>query len=218
MILRFIKSNWFILAILLLVILAVFRKNLRFTTTGTPPLPAEVSREKYTDQSTGMASSSQMGLFEAGGEARSGAQLNENNAENFLRRFSQTAISEHKKFGIPASVMLAHACLSSAGGQAVFSKNANNFTGLTCCNGWDGPSITVSGQCYRQYKTPWESFRDFSIYLATQDWPASLRQKPATDWKSWVQAFDKHQLGAVPGYDKEMEKLILAFRLFELDK
>jgi hypothetical protein len=37
------------------------------------------------------------------------------------------------------------------------------------------------------------------------------------DWKPWVEAFAQHQLSNVDDYAGQMEHIIKAYRLFELD-
>ncbi|MBK8558059.1 MAG: glucosaminidase domain-containing protein [Lewinellaceae bacterium] len=215
---RFIKSNWFILALLLLVLAAIFRNKIRIAVQPPPGQTVQpIVQEKFTENSLATQHNDQMNLF-SGGSVGPAANVQPSATEAFLRRFSKTAIAEHKKFGIPASILLAHACISSNAGKSELAQQANDFMALPCGDAWDGATVELQGRCYRQYNTPWESFRDFSIYLAAQDWPASLRQKSGMDWEPWVNAMGKH-LNSNPGaYNKTMKDLIMAFRLFELDK
>lgn len=213
-----IKTNWFPIAILLLVLIAVARRKLHLP-IGMPG-PAAGSVEKYTEEKGGLsAHASRMGLLPAGSGGRvSMPDIPAAAAEAFLRRFSKVAMSEHKKFGVPASVTLAHACVNSFAGRRKTAVDANNYAALICGGEWDGATLEIDGNCFRQYDTPWESYRDFSIFLAGQQWVAETRAAAGIKWKPWVAAFDRHGLSDVAGYPEHMEELIQAYRLFELDE
>ena len=45
----------------------------------------------------------------------------------FIKRFAHGAITEQKKYGIPASITMANALLNSWAGQAPWAKEGNNI-------------------------------------------------------------------------------------------
>jgi flagellum-specific peptidoglycan hydrolase FlgJ len=214
---HFFKKNWFAIALLLLTLIAVARRKIQLPVEL--PFPVAGSPEKYTADAEGpAAATSKLGFLpeETPGKRRL-PEIPEAEAEAFLRRFSKVARSESRKFRAPASVLLAHAYVNSFAGRRNTALDANNFTALVCGADWEGPTIQLDGCCFRQYKTPWESYRDFSIFLAGQNWVAETRAKAGMDWKPWVEAFDQNRLSNVADYAGQMERIIKAYRLFELD-
>ncbi|MGI9159200.1 MAG: glucosaminidase domain-containing protein [Saprospiraceae bacterium] len=213
---HFFKKNWFAIALLLLTLIAVARRKIQLP--FELPFPVAGSAEKYTADAEGSAAASKLGLFpeETSGKRRMPA-IPEAEAEDFLRRFSKVARSESRKFRAPASVLLAHAYVNSFAGRRNTAVDANNFTALVCGGDWEGPTVEMDGSCFRQYKTPWESYRDFSIFLAGQNWVAETRARAGMDWKPWVEAFAQNRLSNVEDYAGQMERIIKAYRLFELD-
>ena len=93
----------------------------------------------------------------------------------------------------------------------------STYFALPCGGNWDGPTLTVEGVCIRQYNTPWESFRDFSITLAGQDWYGATRQSAGKDWQQWVKVLADKNVSDVPNLNLELTHIIQAYRLFELD-
>lgn len=185
MIRKFFKTNWFSIALGLVLLLAVFRHGWpSFLGGGTKN---KHKTEKFTTAGLSDQEKSTMG-FVAGSETAQQLQkeISFESAQAFFKRFGQTAETERKKFGVPASVLLACAFINSHGGQHVLAKEANNFFGLSCSEDWDGAKAYAENKCFRQYKTPWESFRDFGIYLTAQDWFAALRKSAGKDSQKWA--------------------------------
>lgn len=223
MIWKFFKTNWFVIGCVVLVMVAIFRKNpsLLFKKSTVPPAQelTSVKREKYTDQGKHESGKSLFGLLpESSPELKSMPRVSDDDAGAFLQRFGRLTVGEQKKFGIPASVLLASAYVNSFAGERDVAKTAHNYFGISCSPTWDGKVANIGEHCYRRYATPWESFRDFSIYLSRQDWVVDMRRNSAQDWQAWVNALAEHQDSDVAGYREEMIKVIQAYRLFELDK
>ena len=51
---------------------------------------------------------------------------------NYLKQYSPIAISEMKKFGIPASITLAQGLLESDAGESKLATRNNNHFGIKC--------------------------------------------------------------------------------------
>ncbi len=142
------------------------------------------------------------------------AEVDAAKAEAFLKRFANVAHSEHKKFGIPTSVILAAAYANSQAGQKEAAQTANNFFNLSCAETWDGATAQINDQCLRKYESAWASFRDFSIYLSGQEWFGSLKKSAGKDARKWAEKFGTEGVSNT----KTMLKVIDAFGLDELDE
>jgi flagellum-specific peptidoglycan hydrolase FlgJ len=223
MMLKFFKSNWFSVALVLLVLVAIARKNVRID-FGQPenPKKREISRvkaEKFTDLLTQGEAPSQLGILADPSQPRKALpDIDGQTAIAYLRRFGNVAAGEHKKFGIPASVLLAYSYVNSFSGQRETVKQANNFFALGCSRTWEGRTADLDGRCYRRYQTPWESFRDFSLFVCSADWYPEARKSCGDDWRKWLDVLQANGLSDVDQSKAEMQKIIQQYRLFELDE
>ena len=59
----------------------------------------------------------------------------------YVKRYADVAISEMKKYGIPASITLAQGILESGSGNGVLVKKSNNHFGIKCHTGWKGQRV-----------------------------------------------------------------------------
>jgi len=125
----------------------------------------------------------------------------------FLKRFDHVAKAEQKKFGIPASFILAHGLLLSRGGTAPFTAHGNNYFGVPCTSDWEGPRGTYGGACRRTYPTAWMSFRDFSLFLTTGD-RKHFRSLGANNQRGWIKAVHKAGYQDITRYKERMTKLV----------
>ncbi|TNE50764.1 MAG: hypothetical protein EP344_17095 [Bacteroidetes bacterium] len=212
------KKHWFTIALLLIVLIAIARRNLRFETVETPALTEPANTEKYTDNRSASRGAALLQLAGDATNARvSMPVVDESTAVAFLQRFGRVAVAEQEKFGIPASVLLACAYVNSFAGQRACAVEANNYLALRCAASWDGPTAVCSGACFRKYNSAWESIRDFNFYLIRCDWYPGLKEKAGKDWRAWVKGLAANQMSDVEHAGAEMERVIEAYRLFELD-
>ena len=219
MIWTFIKKRWFSVALAMLVLIALVRKNLRIN-VGDSAHPARKEQlEKYTDEPSVAQNTSLLGLGTGGSAATHRLpEVAGATAIAFLKRFSDVAVAEQERFGMPASVLLACAFVNSFAGQRDCATSANNYLATHCTTDWGGEVATLSGTCFRRYETAWESIRDFNLQLSKHDWYQSLRQSAGQDWQDWVKGLSKQQVSDVENFEEELSSVIRQYRLFELDE
>ena len=86
----------------------------------------------------------------------------------YVLQYSDLAIKEMNKFGIPASIKLAQALLESQAGKGELALKSNNHFGIKCHKGWKGSSVShdddAKGSVLEKYKVEM-SFRDHSEFL-----------------------------------------------------
>jgi hypothetical protein len=210
---RFIKTNWFVIGLVLLALLGWYRKSFRFNLGGS----SADQPEKYTDASgTKSTGGSWLGLLGDRSSAHKMPQIDTATAKAFLRRFGKVTKPEQEKFGLPASVMLACAYVNSHAGQRATVGGANNYFALRCGGGWTSGNVDIEGQCFRRYATPWESFRDASNTFVAQDWcKQAIADRLSRE--AWVALLVKQGCSDVADAEQEMLRIIKAYRLHELD-
>ncbi len=220
---KFLKTNWFAFALLVIVVAAIVRKNLRVVPTVPARLPAPTEQpkpvEKYTDAAT--ASGESNALLGIGGAAKTGISMPEIDAaaaQQFFKRFGKVTRTEQQKFGIPASVAVACAFVNSFGGQRELVAAGNNYFALPCSPSWTGQSFGKGSHCFRKYETAWESFRDFSVFVSGQEWFAEAKKSAGRNPARWAEFLEKQGLSDVQNFSGQVAEVISAYRLAELDK
>jgi hypothetical protein len=207
---KLIKAHWFSIGIVLIAAYAVTKKYTTVFQTANHGKPQKQT-EKFTQKTPEVV---EMGLANG---ASATLQIEDVVALAFLKRFNQVAIGEYKKFGIPASIILANAYVNSLAGQHALAKDANNMFKLPCTSEWAGKTVSFDGRCYRKYERPWDSFRDFSHYLNRKEWFLATRQQLGTDWQKWLDVLVARKIASVESRKEDIQRVIEHYRLFELD-
>jgi flagellum-specific peptidoglycan hydrolase FlgJ len=207
---KLIKAHWFSIGIVLIAAYAVTKKYSTVFQTANHG-KSQKQTEKFTQKPPEVV---EMGLANSPSAT---LQIEDVVALAFLKRFSQVAVGEYKKFGLPASIVLANAYVNSHAGQHTLAKEANNMFKLPCTSEWAGPTISYEGHCYRKYERPWDSFRDFSNYLHHKEWFANARQHLGGDWQKWLDLLVARKIASVESQKSEIQRVIEHYRLFELD-
>lgn len=139
----------------------------------------------------------------------------------YITKYSEWAIREMKRAGIPASITLAQACLESDDGNSLLAREANNYFGIKCHN-WTGDKIfkddDEKNECFRKYTSAKESFDDHSDFLANTKRYASLFQLSSRDYKGWAKGLKETGYATNPKYPNLLIKIIEDNKLYEFDK
>lgn len=240
---NFILKNWYKLGVIAFLLYIFFQKDLSFEINLNNPTPIEEEdtngknyqhipikkeREKYTEsqESSSIASVNSgsldrfdISLFGSSETMSAMKQLEKVDDESkmkYFKRFAHVAVSERKKYGVPASIIMANSFLHSYSGKRDIADKGNNFFAIPC-DDWDGPSAKYGGKCFRHYKNAWSSFRDHSQYVTTGKFK-SLRQFGATDYQSWAAGLEQLNFSSEPDLKKSLVQIIEKYRLFDLDK
>ena len=212
---NFLKTNWFYLAMGVLLALYLTRKYPNLIPLDLPNKnsASETFKEGLKPGNKGAALLGFVPDEPAAVRPVTG-KVKAERAEAFLKRFAKVAVSERKQFGIPASVLLACAFVNSQAGQLESAKAAHNIFALPCTQDWEGGTTRIHGKCLRKYETAWASFRDFSIHLSSQEWYGSLKKSAGKDWRKWADKLGKESVTDA----KAMKKVIEEYQLDELDQ
>ena len=139
----------------------------------------------------------------------------------YIEMYKATAIRQMMSHGIPASIIMAQACLESGDGNSTLAKEANNHFGIKC-HDWEGERIyhddDQKGECFRKYANADESFRDHSDFLRYRERYASLFDLDPYDYKAWAYGLKEAGYATNPNYPQLLIKIIEDYSLYELDK
>ena len=143
-----------------------------------------------------------------------------NTRQQYIDKFKDVAIKQMLVSKIPASIILAQACLESGDGNSRLAKEGNNHFGIKCHN-WTGHTIyqddDEKGECFRKYDSPEDSFRDHSIFLTTRDRYKFLFSLDDKDYKAWAYGLKKAGYATNPAYPQLLITIIEEYQLYKYD-
>lgn len=141
--------------------------------------------------------------------------------KNYAERFAPLAVAEMRKFGIPASVILAQGLLESDAGDSKLATSSNNHFGIKCfskrCK--KGHCVNFSDDSHKdffvKYSNAWGSYRAHSQFLKNTRRYRHLFESGPEDYRGWARGL------AEAGYatDKKYgDKLIAIIQIMGLDR
>lgn len=141
--------------------------------------------------------------------------------EQYINNYKDIAIRQMKAYGIPASIILAQACLESGNGNSRLAVKGNNHFGIKCHNTWKGRRIYHNdderGECFRRYSSAEDSFKDHSEFLRNGKRYQSLFDLGKTDYKAWAHGLKAAGYATEPKYAKMLIDIIERNDLHQYD-
>jgi flagellum-specific peptidoglycan hydrolase FlgJ len=143
-----------------------------------------------------------------------------NNTTHYISVYKDIAVSEMKKYGIPASITLAQGILESGSGKGTLAVKANNHFGIKC-HDWKGAKIYHDDdkrqECFRKYKNSNRSFRDHSEFLSKRGRYASLFKLDKDDYKGWANGLRRAGYATDKRYPQKLISIIERYELYKFD-
>ena len=147
------------------------------------------------------------------------AQNEISRAAAYIKQFSQIAIAEMIRTGVPASITLAQGVLETGGGQSDLASIANNHFGIKCKSEWKGETYLhdddAKNECFRKYPSVEASFQDHSDFLRARPNYAFLFKLDPTDYEGWAKGLKKAGYATNPLYPQKLLKIIVENNLQE---
>lgn len=141
--------------------------------------------------------------------------------KKYIEDFKETAKSNMKQHGIPASIIMAQGILESGAGFGRLCKEANNHFGIKCHTGWTGETVTHDDdalqECFRKYKDPAESYRDHALFLTSRKRYESLFKLDKGDYQSWANGLKQAGYATDTLYPSKLVGIIERYELYKLD-
>ena len=142
-------------------------------------------------------------------------------AQSYIAKYKDLAISEMKRTGVPASITLAQGMIESDYGQSSLATRGNNHFGIKCHNGWTGPAIyhhdDKRNDCFRKYNRVEDSYYDHSDFLRTGSRYSFLFDLPVTDYKAWAKGLKQAGYATNPDYPNMLIRKIEESSLYYFD-
>lgn len=141
--------------------------------------------------------------------------------ERYINRYSEMAVDQMNRYGIPASITLAQGLLESAAGTSRLATEANNHFGIKVGNNWTGKYMVMADDRpddrFRVYRNAAESYEDHSKFLRNGRRYAFLFDLKKTDYKGWARGLKKAGYATSPTYASALISLIERYNLQQYD-
>lgn len=140
--------------------------------------------------------------------------------EEYIAAHKNAAVSNMRKYGIPASIILSQGILESANGNSNLARYANNHFGIKCTNEWKGKTYYMNddrpNECFRKYPSVEASYQDHVDFLKRPRYAAlfNLRTK---DYKGWANGLKKAGYATNPKYPELLIAIIEKYGLHKYD-
>jgi hypothetical protein len=141
--------------------------------------------------------------------------------KQYIQEFSQIAVDEMNRSGIPASITLAQGILESGNGQSELARKSNNHFGIKCHNTWDGKKVFHDDdrkrECFRAYDNPRHSYEDHTDFLVRGSRYEFLFDLELTDYRGWAKGLKKAGYATAPDYADKLIRIIEDENLHKFD-
>lgn len=157
--------------------------------------------------------------------------LSQQHVEEYIASYSDIAIEEMNRTGIPASIKLAQGLLESNIGNSPLCTEANNHFGIKCGNEWTGREMyredddygvngVLTKSCFRAFDSAIDSYIAHSEFIMN---PAKdfrygfLFSIAKTDYHSWAYGLQSAGYATDPEYGNKLIRLIDTHQLYRFD-
>ncbi|MCG9791279.1 glucosaminidase domain-containing protein [Flavobacterium algicola] len=139
----------------------------------------------------------------------------------YVDQYKGVAMSNMKKYGIPASIILAQGILESGAGRSELAADANNHFGIKCHNNWLGETIYHDDdkrqECFRKYRNPADSYEDHAVFLTSGSRYASLFNLKKDDYEGWAKGLRAAGYATDTRYPSKLITYIETYDLSQYD-
>ena len=141
----------------------------------------------------------------------------EERVKTYIAQYSNWAMQEQMRVGIPASVTLAQGIYETGAGSSELATIANNHFGIKCKKAWTGETFAhtddAPNECFRKYASAYQSYMDHSNYLSTEKRYQILFTYGVEDYKAWCRGLKQCGYATNPKYAQLIINLIEKYNL-----
>ncbi len=149
-------------------------------------------------------------------------------AMQYIEKYSELAIQEMHRTGIPASIKMAQAMLESNMGRSTLAMKANNHFGMKCGSAWNGQKFyredddyqngKLIKSCFRKYSQGEKSFVAHSDFLSSSTRYSGLFDLNPKDYSAWAYGLKAAGYASDKSYPQKLIQLIEKYELYKLDE
>jgi LysM repeat protein len=135
----------------------------------------------------------------------------------YVNTYKALAMTEMQRTGIPASIILAQGIHETQAGTSDLVKKSNNHFGIKCKDNWTGSVVyhddDRSGECFRSYNSPKDSYVDHSDFLRNSPRYQPLFKISAENYQGWAYGLKKAGYATNVKYSQILIRLIEDYNL-----
>lgn len=109
--------------------------------------------------------------------------------QEYIEKYSEYAMDQMRRYGIPASVTLAQGIIESAEGKSMLARTANNHFGVK--GEYDGAYVLANDdkadEKFKKYENAGQSFEDHSKVLMAERYRKHTQNLSPTDYRGWAE-------------------------------
>lgn len=137
----------------------------------------------------------------------------QNSANKYIEKHKDEAVELMKKYGVPASIILAVAMHESGNGTSAIARHLNNHFGMKGKN-----NSTAIRSSYRGYESVESSYEDFVSLLKRKRQFSSMFEKFSHyDYKNWVYGIQRGGYAASRTWGSQVMATIKKYKLYQYD-
>lgn len=143
----------------------------------------------------------------------------------YAAKYAEEAKEQMRRYGIPASVILAQGILESSNGQSELSRLGNNHFGIKATASWlkNGGDYLVytddkPDEKFCKYATVADSYEHHSKFLADNKRYAQCFTLSPDDYKGWTQGIERAGYATGGNYASNLQRIIEANGLDRYDR
>ncbi len=137
--------------------------------------------------------------------------------QQYINQYRDIAMAEMQRTGVPAAITLAQGIHESSAGKSELVSRSNNHFGIKCKSSWTGRSVRhdddASQECFRAYDSAWQSYKDHSDFLRSNQRYAFLFGYDATDYQAWARGLKQAGYATNPRYAPVLIGMIEKYHL-----
>ena len=135
--------------------------------------------------------------------------------QTYADQYAEVAMEQMKRYGIPASVILAQGILESSNGKSELSRLGNNHFGIKATASWlkNGGEYLVytddkPNEKFCKYDSVADSYEHHSRFLANNQRYAQCFKLSPDDYKGWTNSIAKAGYASGMGYATSLQQII----------
>ena len=142
-------------------------------------------------------------------------------AQEYIERYSDIARKEQAQYGVPASISLAQGLIESRAGTSKLAKNNNNHFGIKCfsrhCRKGHCSNFTddTHKDFFRKFESSWGSWREHSLLLSRGRYKSL--HKHGTDYRKWAYGLKSIGYATDRTYAEKLIGVIEKYDLHQFD-
>ena len=133
----------------------------------------------------------------------------------YAEKYAEAAMEQMKRYGIPASVILAQGILESSNGQSQLAQNENNHFGIKATASWlnSGGKYALytddrPNEKFCKYDTVSDSYEHHSQFLRNNKRYSQCFNLSPDDYKGWAKGIERAGYATGGGYASSLQSII----------